>query len=449
MTQPVLTATLRGRPGEPTADARGHAVGQRTPLIDGIEKVTGRARYTADLPFGETLVGRILRSPVAHGVIRSIDTTKARAIPGVRAVVTGEDFAAPYGVIPIAQNEWPLARGKVRYRGEPVAAVAALDEATAQAALAAIVLDIEPLPAYFNAADARAADAVRLHDKKVGNIEREVDQVFGDVDAGFAAADVVREQTFHYAEVAHGQIELNAAVAAYEPERDRLTTHSDTQVPYYLHLTLARCLGMDSSRIRVVKPFVGGGFGHRVEPLNFEMVTAALARAARDRHPAEDRDEEIRRDHRRRLRDRPARRRVRRLRSGDHPVRRRAAARDLQAAGRQVSRLSRLHEHATLRRDARPWCGGRETCVRVDARHAGRGARSRSVRGAPRQSDRVAVPDAERAAGELLRHPAMPRLGRAGIGMEAAPWQHAARPWPRARMLALRIGFGKTGALER
>src|SRR5512132_2023351 len=266
--------------GQAPAVSREHTVGQRTPLIDGIEKVTGRARYTADLPFGETLVGRILRSPIAHGLIRGIDTTAARAIPGVRAVVTGEDFAAPYGVIPIAQNEWPLARDKVRYRGEPVAAVAAVDAATAEAAVAAIVLDIEPLPAYCHAAEARAADAVQLHEKKAGNIEREVDQSFGDVDAGFAAADLVREKTFRYAEVAHGQIELNAAIASYEPERDRLTTHSVTQVPYYLHLTLARCLGMDGSRIRVVKPFVGGGFGHRVEPLNFEMVTAALARAA-------------------------------------------------------------------------------------------------------------------------------------------------------------------------
>ena len=261
-------------------DSRERRVGQRTPLIDGIEKVTGRARYTADLPFSEALCGRILRSPVAHGVIRGIDTAAARAIPGVRAVVTGQDFAAPYGVIPIAQNEWPLARDRVRYRGEPLAAVAAVDEATAEAALAAIVLDIEPLPAYFHAAEARAADAVLLHEKKAGNVEREVDQSFGDIDAGFASADLVREQTFRYAEVAHGQIELNAAVAAYEPELDRLTTHSVTQVPYYLHLTLARCLGMDGSRIRVVKPFVGGGFGHRVEPLNFEMITALLARAA-------------------------------------------------------------------------------------------------------------------------------------------------------------------------
>jgi 4-hydroxybenzoyl-CoA reductase subunit alpha len=269
----------RGPPGAPVESPE-RRVGERTPLIDGIEKVTGRARYTADLPFGPTLVGRILRSPVAHGVIRRIDTAAARAIPGVRAVVTGEDFAAPYGVIPIAQNEWPLARDKVRYRGEPVAAVAAIDEASAEAALAAIALDIEPLPAYFHAAEARAPDAVRLHEKKAGNIEREVDQAFGDVEAGFKAADLVREQTFHYAEVAHGQIELNATVAAYEPEQDRLTVHSVTQVPYYLHLTIAQCLGMDPSRIRVVKPFVGGGFGHRVEPLNFEMVTALLARAA-------------------------------------------------------------------------------------------------------------------------------------------------------------------------
>ena len=256
------------------------SVGQSTPLIDGIEKVTGRARYAADLPVGEALVGMILRSPVAHGEIRGIDTSHARAIRGVRAVITGDDFAAPYGVIPIAQNEWPLARERVRYRGEPIAAVAAVDRATAEAALAAIVVDIEPLPAYFAAADARAEDAVRLHDNKPGNVERDVDQTFGDVDAGFAAADLVREQTFHYAEVAHGQIELNCAIATFEPERGRLTSQSTTQVPYYLHLTLAQCLGLDSAQVRVVKPFVGGGFGHRVEPLNFEMITGALARAA-------------------------------------------------------------------------------------------------------------------------------------------------------------------------
>ena len=266
---------MNQKPGTPHA-----SIGRRTPLIDGVDKVSGRARYTSDLPLGPTLVGHILRSPVAHGHIRGIDTSAARAIPGVRAVVTGEDFAAPYGVIPIAQNEWPLARDKVRYRGEPLVAVAAVDDETARAALAALVLDIEALPAYFSADASRAEGAVLLHEKKAGNIERSVEQDFGDADAGFAAADAVIERRFSYGEIAHGQIELNATVASWEPEAGRLTVHSVTQVPYYLHLTIAQCLGLDSSRIRIVKPFVGGGFGHRVEPLNFEMVTAALARAA-------------------------------------------------------------------------------------------------------------------------------------------------------------------------
>ena len=198
----------------------------------------------------------------------------------MRAVVTGDDCAVAYGVIPVAQNEFPLARERVRYRGEPVAAVAADDDVSARAALAAIELDIAPLPAHFDAAAARAADATLLHANKPGNVEREVDHTFGDVDAGFAAADLVREERFHYAEVSHAMMEPNAALAEYDAERDRLTLHSVTQVPYYVHLALARCLGMDESRIRVVKPFVGGGFGHRTETLNFEIIAALLARAA-------------------------------------------------------------------------------------------------------------------------------------------------------------------------
>jgi 4-hydroxybenzoyl-CoA reductase subunit alpha len=260
-----------------------HSVGVRKPLVDGIEKVTGRARYTADLPLGPALVGRILRSPIAHGIIRSIDTAKARAIPGVRAVVTGQDFAGPYGVIPIAQNEYPMARGKVRYRGEPLVAVAAIDDQAAEAAMRAITFDIEELPAYFTTADARAEGAVSLHENKPGNVERKVEQDFGDVDAQFAQADLVLERSFTGNEVYHGQIELDASVAEWEPERQRLTVHSVTQVPYYLHLMLAQTLGLDEAQVRVVKPFVGGGFGHRVEPLNFEMITALLARAAGDR----------------------------------------------------------------------------------------------------------------------------------------------------------------------
>ena len=171
-----------------------HPVGARTPLVDGIDKVSGRARYTADLSAVGALVGRIGRSPVAHGRIRGIDVRAALALPGVRAVITGEDFAAPYGVIPIAQNEWPLARGKVRYRGEPLFAVAADDASAAEAALAAVVADIEELPALFTTEAARADGAPLLHDDKPGNLERRVEQDFGDVDAGFAAADLAMDR---------------------------------------------------------------------------------------------------------------------------------------------------------------------------------------------------------------------------------------------------------------
>ena len=252
----------------------------RQPLIDGIEKVTGQALYTADLPAREALVGAILRSPMAHARIRRIDISRALAMPGVRAVITGDACDVPYGVIPIAQNEFPLARERVRYCGEPVVALAAVDHATARAALAAIVLELEPLPAYFDAASARAADAVLLHDDQPGNIARDVDHTFGDVAGGFAASDLVLEESFHYAEVTHAMMEPNASLASWDVERRRLTLQTVSQVPYYVHLILAQCMRLDAAQIRVIKPFVGGGFGHRTETLNFEIIACLLARAA-------------------------------------------------------------------------------------------------------------------------------------------------------------------------
>jgi 4-hydroxybenzoyl-CoA reductase subunit alpha len=259
----------------------GAMAGSRQPLIDGIEKVTGQARFSADLPATHALVGEILRSPIAHGEIVRIDVSRARALPGVRAVITGDDCDVPYGILPIAHNEYPLARGKVRYWGEAVAAVAADDAETACAALALIEVEYRALPVYITAEAARAAGAVPLHADKPDNIEREAKHSFGDVEGGFAAADLVREKTFHYAEVAHGQIEPDCALAEYDPERNRLTMRSVSQVPYYVHLTLAMCLKMEPADIRVVKPFVGGGFGHRTETLPFEVIAALLARAAR------------------------------------------------------------------------------------------------------------------------------------------------------------------------
>ena len=254
--------------------------GRATPLIDGFEKVTGRARYTADLHPAQALVGEILRSPHAHAEIVRVDASRARALPGVRAVLTGADCSVPYGILPIAHNEYPLARDRVRYWGEPVAAVAADDENVARAALDLIDVEYRVLPGYLEAKDALEG-ATLLHADKPRNIEREVEHSFGDVDAGFAAADLVREARFHYAEVTHAQMEPDAALAEYDAERGQLTLQSVTQVPYYVHLTLAQCLGMSPAAIRVIKPFVGGGFGHRTECLNFEIIAALLARAAR------------------------------------------------------------------------------------------------------------------------------------------------------------------------
>jgi 4-hydroxybenzoyl-CoA reductase subunit alpha len=250
------------------------------PLIDGVAKVTGRARYTADLDHADALVGRIFRSPVSHGRIVRLDVSKALALEGVVAVVTGEDCPHPYGVLPVAMNEYPLARDKVRYRGEPVAAVAAIDATIAAKALSLIDFEVAELPAYYTCQEARAADAEPLHDNKAGNLERAVHNAFGDVAAGFAAADIVREIEVDCAEVNHAQIEPHAALAEYDPVTGRLTMQSVSQVGYYLHLMLARCLEMSESQIRVIKPFIGGGFGARVEPLNFEIATALLARAA-------------------------------------------------------------------------------------------------------------------------------------------------------------------------
>jgi 4-hydroxybenzoyl-CoA reductase subunit alpha len=266
-----------------TGDQKNDAQRRAVPLIDGIEKVTGRALYTADLEHADALVGRIFRSPVSHGEILRLDVSKARALEGVIAVVTGEDCPHTYGVLPVAMNEYPLARERVRYRGEPVAAVAAIDEEIAAHALELIEFEVQELPAYYASADARSPGAVPLHANKPGNLEREVHHEFGDVRAGFAAADLVREATMHCAEVNHAQIEPHACLADYDSETGRLTVQSVSQVGYYLHLMLARCLEMDASRIRVAKPFIGGGFGARVEVLNFEIITALLARAAAGR----------------------------------------------------------------------------------------------------------------------------------------------------------------------
>ena len=253
-------------------------IGGYVPLIDGPEKVSGRAKYTADLIQPGHLAARIYRSPYSHGEIINVDVSEALKLPGVKAIVTGADCDKTFGVLPIARSEHPLARDRVRYCGEPVAAVAAIDDATAREALRRIKFTVRELPAYHTAAAALAPGAVTLHDEKPGNIERDVFFELGNTRIGFAEADLVREGSYNCAEVCQNQMEMHAAVAEYDALRQRMTVHASTQVPYYVHLMLSRILDMELSRIRVVKPHVGGGFGCRTETLNIELIAALLAR---------------------------------------------------------------------------------------------------------------------------------------------------------------------------
>ena len=255
-----------------------HTIGGYVPMVDGPEKVSGRAKYTADLAMPGMLAGRIYRSPYAHAEILSVDIAAALRLPGVKAIVTGADCDKTFGVLPIARSEHPLARDKVRYRGEPVAAVAAVDDAAAKRAVELIRLEVRELPAYYTAGAAMAEGAAVLHQHKPNNIERDVLFELGSVEQGFREADLVREGTYNCAEVCQNQMEMHAAVAEYDVERDRMTVHASTQVPYYVHLMLAQILDMDMSRIRVIKPHVGGGFGCRTETLNVELIAALLAR---------------------------------------------------------------------------------------------------------------------------------------------------------------------------
>ncbi|MFO0989998.1 MAG: 4-hydroxybenzoyl-CoA reductase subunit alpha [Alphaproteobacteria bacterium] len=259
------------------------SVGEYVPMVDGPEKVTGRAKYTADMLDAPALEAAIFRSPYAHAEILDLDLSAALAVPGVRAIVTGDDCDMTYGVLPIAYTEYPMARGRTRYKGEPIAAVAADTIHAAKEAVAKIRLKAKELPAYFTAKAAKAPGAVQLLEQRPGNIERDVFFDLGEVDKGFAEADAVLEHEFHAAEVCQAQTEMHAALAEYDALRDRLTVWCTTQVPFYVHLMLSRTLKMDKAKIRVVKPFIGGGFGCRTETLQPELICAQLARKAGQR----------------------------------------------------------------------------------------------------------------------------------------------------------------------
>lgn len=259
-------------------------IGERLRRVDGVGKVTGRAVYADDLTFPGMLHGKILRSPHPHARIVSIDAGEALALPGVHAVVTGRDMPVAYGIIPWTRDEYPLCVDRVRYIGDGVAAVAAVDEETANRALERIRVEYEPLHAYLEPEDALRppAGAAMIHEPgkpgKNGNITKHVALAFGDVDAELAASDVVIEGEYFFEGTTHTPIEPHCAVGYHDPS-GKLTVWSATQVPHYLQRELARVLDVDVARIRVVQPAVGGAFGGKSEPFDLEFCVAKLAMA--------------------------------------------------------------------------------------------------------------------------------------------------------------------------
>ena len=267
----------RDRHGAEAPWGQFQVVGKANRKVDGLAKATGQAVYTDDICLPGMLHAKTLRSPHAHALIKAIRMDKALALPGVHAVITGRDLPTPYGVIPWTPDETALAVDKVRFIGDEVAAVAAVDEDTANAALLLIEVDYEVLPAIMDPQDALVRKDVTIHASKKGdNVSKHVLLEFGAVDAALAAADVVVAGDYSFHGTTHAPIEPHCAVAQIGAN-GLLTVWSSTQITHYVHRALARVLQLDPARIRVIQPCLGGAFGGKSDPFSLEFCVAKLS----------------------------------------------------------------------------------------------------------------------------------------------------------------------------
>jgi len=273
-------------------------VGTRPPRPDGVDKVTGRAKFGADLYVPGMLIGKVLRSPHPHALIKSIDTSKAEALPGVKAVLTRDDFEdrssefVPAGEMMVNYRDIVrnvMAREKALYEGHAVAAVAATSNAIAKQALKLIAIDYQPLPHVIDAVEAMKPDAPLLHEDMItdgvdpaptepSNVAKRVEFTIGDVEAGFAAADVVIERAFDTQPVHQAYIEPHACVASVS-EDGQAELWTTTQGHYVARAHCARLLDMDISKIRVTASEIGGGFGGKTV-VYLEPLALGLSRKA-------------------------------------------------------------------------------------------------------------------------------------------------------------------------
>lgn len=255
-------------------------IGQSVPRLDAPQKVTGQAIYTDDIKLPGMLYCKILTSPLPHARIKRIDVSKAKALPGVKDVIVGEDTPkVKYGnwrLVPESQDELPLAVDKVRFVGDEVAAVAALDPEIAEKAISLIEVEYEELPALYTVEDSIADGAPLIHEESKGNVSLVRKINYGDVDGAFASAHYVREDTFRVHAVQHAYMEPCASIAAPD-EGGRVTLWTSTQTPYIVQCLLASTLGIPENHVRVMKVAVGGGFGGKMELRPWEFCCAFMA----------------------------------------------------------------------------------------------------------------------------------------------------------------------------
>jgi 4-hydroxybenzoyl-CoA reductase subunit alpha len=256
-------------------------VGKRLAKIDAPDKATGRALYTDDITLPNMIYGKLLLSPVPHARIISIDTTRALALPGVKVVLTGKDVPdVRWGTSPARYDETILAKDKVRFVGDTVAAVAAIDEETCYRALELIKVEYEELPAVFDPEEAMKDGAPRLfEDKYPNNINTHVDHHFGDIEKGFAEADYVREERFVGNRTYQNPMEPHCSIAEWD-RNGKVTLYTSTQVVHYVHHQLTHILGIPMGNIRVIMTNCGGGFGAKAATNTIEVMSIFLSKIA-------------------------------------------------------------------------------------------------------------------------------------------------------------------------
>ncbi|HEX8174417.1 MAG TPA: molybdopterin cofactor-binding domain-containing protein [Pyrinomonadaceae bacterium] len=252
-------------------------VGKPFRKVDARQKCTGQTKFADDIVLPRMLHCKILRSHEPHAIIKNIDVSKALALPGVMAVITGRDLPIPYGILPVSQDEHPLCVERVRFIGDPVAAVAAVDEDTAFDAMNLIEVEYERLQTITNIEEGVMITEPRIHDYgDYGNVHKNVSLEFGDMEEGFAEADLIREDILFYEGNTHLPMEQHASLAHFDPD-EKLTLWSSTQTPHYVHRALAKTLGLPASHIRVIATPNGGGFGGKSDPFNHEIVVSKLS----------------------------------------------------------------------------------------------------------------------------------------------------------------------------